>query len=200
MAELREEPGLVRLIRNRDPRTLETVARENFDLLLRGARAASLSVEDAHDVVQETLLVFVRRADAFDGRASVRTWLYGILLRKISEHRRSAARDARSDDLDSVFEERFDEGGNWVRPPQRPDAYASASQAMSWIRECVERLPERRRLAFSLREMEQMEMSEICNILSVSLNNLGVLLFRARNSVRECMEAKGIRGADDVAL
>ena len=127
----------------REPAALEAVARENVAALLRAARAAGLSDADAYDAVQETLLVFVEKADRYDGRASVRTWLFGILFNKISE---------------------------------------------------------RRRAAFVLREVEQLDLDEVCNVLAVTRNNLGVLLFRARNALRECLEAKGIEGSGDAAL
>ena len=71
---------------------------------------------------------------------------------------------------------------------------------MRWLTECLDLLADRRRLAFTLREVEQLETAEICKILDVSPNTLGVLLFRARNELRECMETKGLRGADDVAM
>lgn len=105
------------MIRRKDPWTLETVAREHLDLLLRGARAAGVSPDDAYDVVQDTLLVFVRKAPEFDGRATIRTWLYGILLKKISERRRAKIREDRIEEIDSVIEQRFDELGRWTRPP-----------------------------------------------------------------------------------
>lgn len=71
---------------------------------------------------------------------------------------------------------------------------------MAWLSDCMEALSERRRIAFVMREIEQMGVAEICKILELSPNNLGVLLFRARNSLRECMESKGVRGSADVAL
>jgi len=55
-------------------------------------------------------------------------------------------------------------------------------------------------IAFALREVEGMSTEEVCKILEVSANNLGVLLFRARNGLRECLEAKGFEGSRDVEL
>ena len=187
-------------IRSRDPAALEAVARENIGPVLRGARAAGLSGADAYDVVQEALLVFVQKADRYDGRASVRTWLFGILFNKIAERRRAVAREETVDDIDAVVDARFDARGQWIKPPRSPDAELAAGQAMKMLEECLDQLPERRRVAFVLREVEQLEMDEVCNVLDVSRNNLGVLLFRARNALRECLESKGIEGSADVAL
>lgn len=187
-------------IRSRDPAALEGVARENIGPLLRGARAAGLSGADADDVVQEALLVFVQKADRYDGRASVRTWLFGILFNKIAERRRAVAREETVDDIDAVVDARFDARGQWIKPPRSPEAELAAGQAMKMLEECLDQLPERRRVAFVLREVEQLEVDEVCNVLDVSRNNLGVLLFRARNALRECLESKGIEGSADVAL
>lgn len=196
----REPPQRFDAIRRRDPAALEAVARENIGPLLRGARAAGLSGGDAYDAVQEALLVFVEKADRYDGRASVRTWLFGILFNKIAERRRAVAREEAVDDIDAVVNARFDARGQWIKPPRSPDAELAAGQAMTMLEECLDQLPERRRAAFVLREVEQLDVDEVCNVLEVSRNNLGVLLFRARNALRECLESKGIEGSADVAL
>lgn len=189
----------IALIRRGDSATLTSIARKNVDLLLRGAQAAGLGREDAADIVQETLLVFVRRCADFDGRASERTWLYGILLNKISEQRKKSRRHDMVEDIESVVAARFDTSGG-VLPVQTPEAYAAGAQAIDLLNECADDLPEQKRLAFLLRDVEQLETDEICKILGVSANNLGVLLFRARNALRECMESKGIHGSADVEL
>ncbi len=179
---------------------MEAIARENLGPLLRAGRAAGLSHDDALDALQETMLVFVQKAEIFDGRANVRTWLYGIFLNKVAERRRVSRREELHDDVDAVFKSRFDERGRWVRPPRSPEAYTAGQQALAWLNDCMENMADNRRTAFVLREIEQLETVEICKILTVSANNLAVLLFRARNSLRECMEAKGIHGAADVQL
>ena len=90
--------------------------------------------------------------------------------------------------------------GRWSRPITLPDAAAASAQAMTMLADCLDGLPDRRRLAFTLREVEQLETDEICKILEISANTLGVLLFRTRNALRECLESKGLGGSDDVAL
>jgi RNA polymerase sigma-70 factor (ECF subfamily) len=200
VTELRETRERIDRIRARDPDTLEHVARDNLQPLLRAARAAGLSVDDAYDAVQETMLVFVDKADQFDGRAKVRTWLFGILLRKVAERRRAFAREETVDEIDAVVDARFDQAGQWIRPPRSPEVFTSTTQAMAWLEECLGEVPERRRTAFLLREVEQLDTDEVCNVLGITRNNLGVLLFRARNALRECLEGKGIRGSADAAM
>lgn len=179
---------------------MERVARAHMAVMLRVARAAGLNEDDAYDAVQDALLVFVQRASDFDGRAPVRNWLIGIVYRKCQERRRETQREHATSDLDDEVERLFDADGRWVRAPLSPEAYAASGQAMAWLARCLEALPERRRLAFVLRDVEQLETTEICKILELTPNTLGVLLFRARNALRECLEAKGIRGARDVAM
>ena len=195
-----EDPELIAHIRARDPDTLQSVVREHLPMLLRAARAAGLSPDRAADAVQETLLTFVTRAHEFDGRARVRTWLYGILLKKTARAFESVRRSQETEEIDEIVEARFDETGRWVRPPRGPDAGADAERVRAWLAECLEGLPDRRRLAFVLREVEELPTVEVCKILEVTPNNLGVLLFRARNGLRECLEIKGLRSRDDAEL
>ena len=200
MASTLELPEVVTGINRRDPVTLDWVARTHLPTLLRAARAAGLGEDDAYDVVQAALLVFIERAEDFDGRAPVLSWLMGILYRKVQEHRRSLSREEPVSAQDEEFERRFDSEGMWIRPPVSPEAYTASEQAMTWLADCLEQLADRRRLAFVLREVEQLDTLEICKILDMSPNTLGVLLFRARNALRECMEHKGLHGVSDVEM
>jgi RNA polymerase sigma-70 factor (ECF subfamily) len=195
-----EDPGRTRGIQTRDPETLQTVVRENLPYLLRAARGAGLPPDRAEDTVQEVLLTFLTRATEFDGRARVRTWLYGILLKKLSRAFEGVRRTRETEEIDRVVESRFTEDGRWARPPRGPDAGADRERVRVWLAECLEDLPDRRRMAFVLREVEELSTEEVCKVLEVSPNNLGVLLFRARNGLRECLETKGLRGRHDADL
>lgn len=187
-------------IRNRDPAILDAVVRECLPGLLRAARAAGLEPDQADDAVQAAFLVFFRRAHEFDGRARCSTWLYGILVRTIAERRRSSWRDQDSEDIDRVVESRFDAQGRWTSPPHGPDHELALAQIREQLADCLGAIPDRQRLAFQLREVEGLSTDEVCNILEVTPNNLGVLLFRARNRLRECLERKGIEGSGDAVV
>ena len=67
-----------------------------------------------------------------------------------------------------------------------------AREVRGLVRECLETVPRAQRIAFYLREIEEMETAEICKKMGVSATNLGVLLFRARNRLRECLEKRGL--------
>ncbi len=180
-------------IRSRDPRTLEAIVREYLPQIVRAARAAGLAPHEADDAAQSTFITFLEKAETFEGRSHVRTWLFGILLRKVMEMRRTIGRDRETDDIDDIVESRFDANGSWIRPPQAADAELYARQVREGIDDCLETAPPKQRMAFVLREVEGMTTTEICKILEVTDTNFGVLLYRVRNRLRECLEAKGVR-------
>lgn len=196
---MRESQSRTDGVRRRDPAVLDAIARECVPGLLRAARAAGLPPDQAEDVVQSAFLTFLRRAEEFDGRARCMTWLYGILLRKISELRRSAGRDQPTDDIETVVDARFGRDGRWERPPG-PVADLGGAEVRRMLGECLEGVPDRQRLAFTLREGEGLSTEEVCKVLDVTPNNLGVLLYRARNRLRECLEAKGVTRSADAEL
>jgi len=185
-----DSPELAERIRTRDPEALEAVVETYLPQILRAARGAGMSPQEAEDVAQNTFTTFVESAERFEGRSHVRTWVFGILYRKISETRRKLGKARQMDDIDEVFESRFDENGSWSQPPRAPDVALEAKETRQEISDCLEAAPPNQRLAFVLREVEGLSSDEICKILEVSSTNLGVMLFRLRNRVRECLEAK----------
>ena len=162
----------------------------SLDQVLRAARGAGLDRQQAEDVTQSTFATFIETAPRFEGRSQVRTWIFGILKRKIQEARRGFAKDLRMDDIDEVFEARFDEKKSWSRPPRGPEDELFTKEAGREINDCLEGVPDRQRMAFVLREVEGLSTPEICKILESSATNVGVMLFRARNRLRECLESK----------
>lgn len=194
---MREDPLLTARIRARDPAVLQQLVHEHIGMLLRVCRSWGMSADFAEDVVQETMLTFIARADDFDGRSRVRTWLYGIMRKKAASLRRTADREDETDAIDRVVESRFTAIGRWGRGPRAPDARADAQRVRAWIGQCLAGLTERRRHAFVLAEIDDLTTDEICRVLDVTPGNLGVLLFRARNGLRECLEARGISGRHD---
>ena len=197
---MKEDASRTAAIRARHAATLETVVRECLPGLLRAARAAGLPPDRAEDAVQSSVLVFVRRAPEFDGRARVSTWIHGILVHTIQEQRRLLRRDDDREDIDDIVEARFDAQGGWSRPPRGPIDDLAADELHQALRSCLEGVPDRQRMAFVFREVDGFETDEICKILEISANNLGVLLYRARNRLRECLEAKGIEGSRDAIV
>lgn len=191
---MHEDRELARRVRERDPAALEDVARAYVGQILRAARGAGLDAAAAEDVTQATFTTFVERASDFEGRSQVRTWLFGILYRKIREARRKARREV--DDIDGIVESRFRPDGTWLRPPRAADGEVLDREIREGLRTCLESLPDKQRDVFLLREVEGFETPEVCKILGVTTTNLGVLFFRARNRLRECLELRGLGRAE----
>ncbi len=186
-----DDPDFAARIRERDAQALEEVVRRYLPQILRAAGGAGFARQLAEDIAQDTFVTFIETAPRFEGRSHVRTWLFGILYKKIAAARRNLGRDE-MDDIEEVFEQRFDDAGSWTRPPLPVDAEVYAAEVRQGIDGCLDRVPTNQRMAFVLREVEGMHTQEICKILEVTRTNLGVLLHRVRNRLRECLEAKGI--------
>ncbi len=182
------DPGFAAKIRARDAEAVRAVVHAYLPHILRAARGAGLTAERAEDVAQETFKTFIETAERFEGRSHVRTWVFGIFYRKVQEMRRDAQKEARGEDIDEVMESRFDARGMWSRPPREADRDVHDAEIAEHIEGCMEPLPDKQRLAFVLREVEGLASEEICNALDVTRTNLGVLLYRARNALRECLE------------
>ncbi|MEN8145493.1 MAG: sigma-70 family RNA polymerase sigma factor [Gemmatimonadota bacterium] len=190
------DPGLPERIRRRDPAALRAVVEAYLGQILRAARGAGLDLQESEEVVQATFTTFLETAQRFEGRSSVRTWLFGILYRKISEARRGLGRARQLDDIDGVMESRFRADGRWARPPRPADADTWHREIRGAIDECLGTVPSAQRMAFVLREVEELTTEEICNVLEVTPTNLGVMMYRVRNRLRDCLEARGISGPE----
>lgn len=155
----------------------------------------------AEDVVQETFLAALKAYEKFEGRGSERTWLVGILKHKVVDHFRRAVREAPlGEEADEAsdhreFFERADEWqGHWNNDYAPTDWHATPAELMErsdfWkvFSDCLSPLPERTANAFTLREVDGHTSEEICEILSISVNNLWVMLHRARLQLRNCLE------------
>ena len=185
-----DDPAFAEHIRNSDPHAIQAVVEAYLPHILNTAKASGMDPERAEDVAQSTFETFIERASAFEGRSHVRTWLFGILYKKISEARRGMERDRKLDDIEDVVEARFDAAGMWKNPTQVLELYGA--ELGVHIESCLELLPVKQRMAFVLREVQEMSSEEMCKIFEVTRTNLGVLLYRGRNRLRECLERKGV--------
>lgn len=187
-----EDTRFAEKIRAVDPEALKIVVKTYLGQIHRAARSAGLDPEQAEEVTQATFTTFIEKAENFEGRSHVRTWLFGILYHKIRETRRQLQQERQMDEIDDAFEGRFDSRGSWVRPPQPVDVQLYASEIRELFEDCLESVPTQQRLAFNLREVEGLSSDEVCKILNITNTNLGVIIYRVRNRLRECLEAKGV--------
>ncbi len=187
-------------LREGDRRVVEAVIDAYMRQIFRAALGAGLDETRAEDVTQATFVTFLEKADGFDGRSHVRTWLFGIMHNKIMETHRETRRAQDFDPIDEVVEQRFDERGGWQRPPRRVDAGVHDEDLRKQIDDCMEGVPMSSQLALVLREVEGFSTKEICDILKLTRTHLGVALHRGRNRIRECLEARGLRSSADAKL
>ena len=174
----------------------DTWVDEHGDSLYRYALVRVRRPEVAEDLVQETLFVAVRTHAKFRGSSSERNWLYGILKNKIFDYFRKLAQEVSFTDLEFLENEMFhkfiDQGWNHELGPAEwksdPEAALDRKEFWKMFGSCLDKLPARVAAVFVLREMEQMDTAQICEVLRISQNNLWVMLHRARMALRECLE------------
>jgi RNA polymerase sigma-70 factor, ECF subfamily len=174
---------------------------EHGDCLFKYAVFRLRDDNAAEDAVQETFLAALKAYNQFEGRGSERTWLIGILKHKIVDHFRRIGREAPiGEEADEgpehrEFFERPDEWqGHWNNERAPSDWHATPAELMErgdfWkvFSDCLSPLPQRTASAFTLREVDGLASEEICEILSIKVNNLWVMLHRARLHLRNCLE------------
>jgi len=187
-------PEFLALLKARNEAAMQRLVNSYLPQILRAARGAGLNLQNAEDVCQSTFVTFIEKIDTFEGRSHVRTWLFGILYRKISEMRRSASREGAAENIDQVMENRFKTDGHWQQPPHGADMAAYEGEVREHLSDCLDGITTDQRMAFILREVEELDSEEICRTMEISRSNLGVLLYRGRNLLRECLEKRNIRG------
>jgi RNA polymerase sigma-70 factor (ECF subfamily) len=165
------------------------------DYLYRYALLRLRNVQDAEDVVQETLLAGFRARERFAGRSAVRSWLTAILKRKIVDWHRTKGRRERASDprpAEDLLDQLFDERGKWRQPPGSwdgtPESVLERKEFWQVLRRCLGRLPARTAHAFTLFEIEERSNQEVRQTLQVSASNLWVLLHRARLGLSRCLD------------
>lgn len=169
---------------------------EHSDFLFRYAMVRLRRREAAKDVVQETFLAALRNPGAYRGTSNERNWLCGILKNKIIDHFRKQAREPTMTDLEALAGEEAGQftDGDWIHA-DGPRAWGTqpgdaVEQREFWVtlRRCLGKLPDRLARAFILREVDGLSMKQVCDLTTISENNLSVMLHRARLGLRGCLE------------
>ncbi len=150
----------------------------------------------AEDLVQDTLLAAIRSVDRFKGESSERTWLIGILKHKVLDHLRQLGRVRRLDEsmvpTEGEEAQHFDDRGHWcVEVAEWSDPERSLEREEFWqtLQGCIGKLPDRLAILFTLRELDGMETDALMETLNISShNNVWVMLSRARQRMRQCLE------------
>ena len=165
--------------------------------LLRVARMFVPTAALAEDVVQETWLAVLNGIDRFEGRSSLKTWIFSILTNTAKtrgERERRSVPFSALDTDDGGFEpaverSRFTGTGHWaVLPRAWPEDRLLAKETLSVVERAIERLPASQRTVITLRDVEGWTADEVRNTLELSETNQRVLLHRARAKVRRALE------------
>jgi RNA polymerase sigma-70 factor, ECF subfamily len=176
--------------------------------LLRLALAFVRDRALAEEVVQDTWLGVLDGLRGFEGRASLKSWIFRILTNRAKTR---GAREARTVPFSALSEgegdgevgvdpARFDTRGMWQDPPEAwaantPDALLRREEAVKVMESVVAALSEGQRAVITLRDLEEVGPEETCNLLGITMTNQRVLLHRARTKVREALE-RHFRGAE----
>lgn len=190
---MQDDPALLARLRTGEESAFETLVNRYDAAMRRVARNFVRTPATADDVVQETWLAVIRGLDGFEGRSSLSTWIFRILVNRA---RTRASRDARSvpfsalesDDRAAVDPEAFGGDGRWRSAPPRLDADPEASllseELRSHLVEAVERLAPAQRVVVTLRDLVGLDADDVCSLLEISDGNQRVLLHRARARIR----------------
>ena len=147
----------------------------------------------AEEVVQEAWIGLLRGIDGFEGRSSLRSWLFRILInRAISTGVRERVHLPVQDDELEHSDGRFSQDGWWVTPPKHwadevLDRVVAPGLALR-VRELIVGLPPAQREVVTLRDVEGLTSAEVCAILDITEGNQRVLLHRARTRIRTVLE------------
>lgn len=174
--------------------------------MLRLAASFVSSYAAAQDVVQDAWIGVLRGLDGFEGRSSLRSWVFTIVANRARTHGAREARTVPASQLgpqdvagptvdpsrfqgpDGEYPNHWSTAGAPQRWDTHPEDRALSGEALAVIEEALERLPARQRQVITLRDVHGVPSEEVCEILQISPENQRVLLHRARASVRTALE------------
>jgi RNA polymerase sigma-70 factor (ECF subfamily) len=203
-----EELHLLEALRQWDETAFMMLVEQYQAALIRLARMYVSDPALAEEVVQETWLAVLRGLDRFEGRSSLKTWIFRILMNKA---RTRAVREGRTipfaalesavseSDGPSVDPDRFfppdhpaDSPRHWKSPPnewdQTPEQMLLSGETLAYIDAAIQQLKPSQREVITLRDIQGLTAAEACEILGITDSNQRVLLHRARSNVRAALE------------
>jgi RNA polymerase sigma-70 factor (ECF subfamily) len=184
---------LLHRLRAGDERAFVELVQRYNGALLRLALSFVDSRAVAEEVVQDTWLAVLRGLVRFEGRSSLKTWLFTILVNRA---RTTGVRESRSvpvaDAGPAVDASRFGPSGAWASPPEQwveeAENRVDAAKVRELLLESIDALPPRQREVVLLRDVEGLSSAEVCTVLELSEANQRVLLHRGRSKLRQSLE------------
>src|SRR5215218_2741409 len=202
VGRMRSDLETLAALRRGDERVFVELVERHHSLMLRVASRYVRNQAVAEEVVQETWLGVLNGLRNFEGRASLKTWMFRILTNRAITR---AEREGRAvpfsslgdpgPDEPAVDPDRFrPEGDRWPGgwkcfPEPLPEEQLLERETLALIDSAIAELPERQHTVITLRDVEGWSSQEVCQALAISEANQRVLLHRARSKVRRCLEA-----------
>lgn len=163
-------------------RSFEALYREHYPFVWRSVRRLGIPDAEIDDLVQDVFVVVHRRLAEFEGRSSVRTWLFGIAYRVVRDKRRSfTARVNREQQVEPA------------RPPTTPDQRLARHRAVVALDELLSELDEDQRTTFVMAEVLHMSAPEIAALTEVKLNTVYSRLRRGRDAFEAALQRYLVR-------
>jgi RNA polymerase sigma-70 factor, ECF subfamily len=199
-----EEQRLVAALRTGDEAAFMELIERYHAPLVRLAMSFVSSRAVAEEVAQETWVGVLKGIDRFEGRSSLRTWIYRILTNTAKTRGQREGRSIPFASLGGEAEPAVDPDrflpadderwpGHWASFPRRwddlPEARLLGAETQAVISGAIDALPDSQAAVIRLRDVEGFGSAEVCELLSLSESNQRVLLHRARSKVRSALEA-----------
>jgi RNA polymerase sigma-70 factor (ECF subfamily) len=203
MTETVDESPLIAALRAGDEVAFARLVDQHTPSLLRVARGYVPSREIAEEVVQDTWIALVKGINNFEGRSSLRTWLFTVMIniakaRGVRERRDAdaaiAAFTGGTVDPARFLSTYMPYAGHWKKGeaplpfPDTPEGSVLGEELVNLARRELDTLPERQRVVVTLRDMLGFDSSEVCELLDISIANQRVLLHRGRAALRQVLE------------
>ncbi|WP_212591666.1 RNA polymerase sigma factor [Antarctobacter heliothermus] len=178
-----------------DRAAFEQVYNRHNTTLVRVATGIVKNCATAEEVVQETWIAVLKYISGFEGRSSLASWIFTILINKA---RSRAKREGRIVSFDGAGEDdnlaaAFDGRGRWKNMPElwetlTPERILAGRSVMEHVNAAIDALPPGQRSVIILRAQQGLDAEEVCAILGISEGNMRVLLHRARLGVRAALD------------
>lgn len=201
------EEALIAGLRRADERIFLALVTKYHAAMLRIATAFVLDSAVGEEIVQEAWLGVIKGIDRFEGRSSLKTWIFSILANCAKTRRSRESRTIPFSDL-NPFEEYDDEPlvdperftpadhpqwpNAWADPPSRwaydPEDQVLTAEVMGCIQRAIAALPASQQAIITLRDIDGWPAEEVCNVLGLTETNQRVILHRARAKVRRALE------------
>jgi RNA polymerase sigma-70 factor (ECF subfamily) len=192
-----DEPAFLARLRLGDPAAYRTLVRRFHASLVRFAASIIGSHAQAEEVVQDSWLAVYAGVKRFEGRSSLVTWIFSIVMNRAKTR---ASREGRLVGLGALMEGTsptqravpltdFKPDGHWAETPKlwdelSPERIVGGRQLWDHVQAVIDLLPAGQRAVILLRDMEGRDATETCELLEISAENQRVLLHRARCRIR----------------